>query len=251
MGLLLLRLSGPLQSWGDSSRFTVRSTAREPTKSGVVGLLAAAMGRPRDASMADLVALEMGVRIDQPGRLVRDFQTERSLDGRTVMPLSQRYYLSDAKFLVALGGPDELLACVRDAMLRPHWPLYLGRRSCPADLPIALDDIEVACSDVRDALARTSWVAAEWFKERCARSEDGFPDLEVACDARAGEPVEERMDVPLSFGRVRRYAPRPVFRGWVANPDFPDDEEARAGEGGSHPDATAEKLGAHDPMSFL
>ncbi|MDI9590259.1 MAG: type I-E CRISPR-associated protein Cas5/CasD [Acidobacteriota bacterium] len=251
MGILLLRLSGPLQSWGGSARFTVRSTEREPTKSGVIGLLAAAMGRPRDASVADLAALDMGVRIDQPGRLVRDFQTEKSLDGRIVMPLSQRYYLSDAKFLVALGGSDKLLACAHDALLRPQWPLYLGRRSCPIDLPIVLADTGESYTDVRNALGCIPWLASEWFKERCAQRGSGFPDLEVVCDALEGEPAEERMDVPLSFGRIRRYAPRRVFRGWVANPDTPDDGGARVCDDESHSGVFATSLGAHDPMSFL
>ena len=92
MAVLLLRLAGPLQSWGDSSRFVRRTTRREPTKSGIVGLLAAALGRSREESIDDLAQLEMGVRIDQKGRLTRDFQTERSLDGKKTMPLSHRYY---------------------------------------------------------------------------------------------------------------------------------------------------------------
>ena len=41
MSVLLLRLSGPMQSWGVQSRFTVRDTGLEPSKSGVVGLIAA------------------------------------------------------------------------------------------------------------------------------------------------------------------------------------------------------------------
>lgn len=44
MATLLLRLAAPLQSWGSDSKFETRKTGREPTKSGVVGLLAAALG---------------------------------------------------------------------------------------------------------------------------------------------------------------------------------------------------------------
>ena len=117
MSVLLLRLAGPLQAWGDSSRFVRRTTRTEPTKSGVVGLLAAALGRSREEPVDDLAQLELGVRADQPGTLLRDFQTERSLDGSKVMPLSQRYYLQDAAFLVALGGPRDLLVEL-DAALR-------------------------------------------------------------------------------------------------------------------------------------
>ena len=53
MSVLLLRLAGPMQSWGVESRFTVRDTGLEPSKSGVVGLLCAALGRRRDADIAD------------------------------------------------------------------------------------------------------------------------------------------------------------------------------------------------------
>ena len=44
MAVLMLRLAAPMQSWGTDSKFEVRKTNREPTKSGVVGLLAAALG---------------------------------------------------------------------------------------------------------------------------------------------------------------------------------------------------------------
>lgn len=47
MATLLLRLAAPLQSWGSDSKFETRKTDREPTKSGVVGLLAAALGLRR------------------------------------------------------------------------------------------------------------------------------------------------------------------------------------------------------------
>ena len=91
MSTLLLRLAGPLQSWGDSSRFTRRETRAEPTKSGVLGLLAAAQGRRRTDPILDLAALRFGVRIDQPGRLPAAFQPAiRWRDGQS-LPLSYRY----------------------------------------------------------------------------------------------------------------------------------------------------------------
>ena len=72
---LLLRLSGPMQSWGASSRFKQRATEQVPTKSGVLGLLAAAQGRQRTDDLQDLAALTFAVRVDQPGSLLRDYQT--------------------------------------------------------------------------------------------------------------------------------------------------------------------------------
>ncbi len=76
MTVLLLKLAGPLQSWGSESRFTERGTRHEPTKSGAIGLFAAALGRRRTDSVDDLASLEFGVRIDQPGSFEGDFQTE-------------------------------------------------------------------------------------------------------------------------------------------------------------------------------
>src|SRR5262245_45694114 len=82
MGTLLLRLAGPMQSWGTDSRFSVRDTGLEPSKSGVIGLLCAALGKPRveqpgdgQPTLAKLSALRMGVRVDREGVMRRDFHT--------------------------------------------------------------------------------------------------------------------------------------------------------------------------------
>lgn len=88
MTVLLLRLAGPLQAWGVKSRFTVRSTELAPTRSGIIGMLSTAIGRRRTDPIEDLLSLRFGVRKDQPGRVIRDFHTARSLDGKDSMPLS-------------------------------------------------------------------------------------------------------------------------------------------------------------------
>ena len=71
MATLLLRLQGPMQAWGVQSRFGVRDTGREPSKSGLIGLLCAALGREREAPLDDLASLNMGVRIDKPDQTVK------------------------------------------------------------------------------------------------------------------------------------------------------------------------------------
>lgn len=147
MPTLLFRLSGPMQSWGVSSRFDERDTGLEPSKSGVVGLLCAALGRDRAEPVADLAALRMGVRVDRPGVLRRDFQTATGVVvatgkpdlGRTVV--SPRYYLSDAVFLVGLEGMDRaLLEALGKALDAPVWPLCLGRKGFPPGEPVRLPD---------------------------------------------------------------------------------------------------------------
>ena len=101
MATLLLRLAAPLQSWGSDSKFETRKTDREPTKSGVVGLLAAALGLRRDDTegLARLNGLRFAVRADQEGSLLVDFHTAKSRDTSYV---TYRHYLQDAVFLAGI-----------------------------------------------------------------------------------------------------------------------------------------------------
>ena len=82
MTVLLLRLAGPLQAWGVKSKFSIRATELAPTKSGILGMLAAAVGRRRTDPVEDLLTLGFGVRKDQPGTVIRDLHTAHTLDGR-------------------------------------------------------------------------------------------------------------------------------------------------------------------------
>ncbi len=151
MATLLLRLQGPMQSWGTTSRFDERDTQLEPSKSGVLGLLCAALGRDRSEPVADLATLRMGVRCDREGSILRDYQTVGgSRDGRMKLltangdvkartVVSPRFYLADAAFLVGLEGEDRTLLVQAHAALRaPVWPLALGRKSFPPGCPVYL-----------------------------------------------------------------------------------------------------------------
>jgi CRISPR system Cascade subunit CasD len=134
MHTLLLRIAGPMQSWGTRSRFDERDSELEPSKSGMVGLLCAAMGIARQdtASTLALAALPMGVRVDREGRLRRDYQTAHSKSKRGIISTVQtvRYYLADAVFLVGFMGQDlELLQRLSQALQNPVWVLSLGRKS--------------------------------------------------------------------------------------------------------------------------
>ena len=251
MSVLLLRLAGPLQSWGDSSRFVRRETRNEPTKSGVIGLLAAAQGRTREDSIEDMLGLSFGVRVEQRGRVIRDLQTEKSLTRKRnsrqfdkVMPLTYRYYLADARFLVAIGAERPVLESLDAALQAPRWPLYLGRRACPPDFPLNLR-IHDEYDDVRQALEHERWYASEWYKRRY-----GYPDLDIACDAQDGEASSTQDDLPLSFSQTgRHYAGRAVYRYRIINPDKPvaDGPETDT-KTGTPP--SFESTGDDDPMSF-
>lgn len=159
---LLIQLGGtPLQSWGEHSAFTDRDTLGHPTRSGLIGMIASALGIPREQAVADspkasaaeaqfarLTRLRFTIRHDRPGVRLRDYHTvgggypahrtvptakgERRSPGKATI-LSSRHYLADAAFTVAITAPDDpdLTAECAQALATPHWPLHLGRRSCP------------------------------------------------------------------------------------------------------------------------
>ena len=131
---LFLRLEGPLQSWGERARWSVRDSAPEPTKSGVVGLLACTLGLKQDDELRTLSKrLRMGARCDQPGTPLKDYQTIRGPWGTQ---LSDRFYLCDAAFLVAVQSEDAaLIEQLAKAVQNPVWPIFLGRKSCPPTRP--------------------------------------------------------------------------------------------------------------------
>ncbi len=137
MSTLLLRFAGPLQAWGADSRFDVRRTNREPTKSGVIGLIASALGLRRDAPLDELNRLYFGVRVDREGVLLRDLHTVRKDKNTSYM--TTRYYLCDAVFLIGLHSDDEaLMQRLEHAVRNPAHPLFLGRRSCPPEGRVCL-----------------------------------------------------------------------------------------------------------------
>ncbi|MFE2373223.1 type I-E CRISPR-associated protein Cas5/CasD [Streptomyces sp. NPDC059398] len=225
MSVLLLRLVGPLQSWGAAARFARRSTENAPTKSGVVGLLAAALGRTRESDVSDLAALRFGVRIDQPGSRLRDFQTAHHADSGRAMPLSERFYLSDAAFVAGVEGEAALLQELHDALLTPRFLPYLGRRSCPPSRPITMGP--PLDTSLPEALRGAEWQASPWYIRQLERSTRSTPRTEVPetldllLDCPAGEtPDMSLRDSPVSFDqRHRRYelrgirseqAPRPL-----------------------------------------
>ena len=207
MSTLLLRLAGPLQSWGENSRFNYRKTRSEPTKSGVLGILAAALGRRRTDPLDDLLQLQFGVRCDQPGDIVRDFQTEIDWRNNKSFPLTYRDYLSDAVFVAALGGEQSFICDLQEALLQPAFPLYLGRRSCPPEPGLVLGISE---KDFVTVLKEEKIHANEKYLERLPE----VTRLEIVRDALPNEQTQEAIrDVPISFDmRYRQYGWRNVVR---------------------------------------
>lgn len=214
VSVLLLRLEGPLQAWSSQGKLGVRDTEREPTKSGVLGLIGAAMGMARDddAQLAELAALRMAVRVDRAGTLLHDYHTAGGgtfrgkaytvFDTKACVP-THRYYLQNASFVVAVEGYTTTLARAADALRSPRFPLFLGRKSCPPSVPVLIGIVE---SDMRLGLTVTP----------LADQPDAAP-YRIVLEADGGEG-DVRDDVPLSFAaEERRYGRRYVITDWIAD----------------------------------
>lgn len=224
MKTLLLYLSGPQQSWGSTSKFNTRDTERFPTYSGVLGMIACTMGIRRDETnkLKALTELKMSVRIDQPGDICRDWQVAHSqkveVDPRnknhsachrviseTDKPATyaaNRYYLSDAKFIVALTGEDALVDRVASAIKHPIWAPYLGRKAFTPDAPLFLDIVDG--DDILTIFGTLPWHASEKY-----RKYHHTLSLELWVDSRLmieAPPAASyvRKDMPISFSPSHR-----------------------------------------------
>lgn len=199
MPTLLMRLRAPMMSWGDHSQFGHRDSRREPTKSAVIGLLCAALGRPRWEPVTDLASVKMGVRVNKEGVLQKDYHTiqddmrDRQKANTT---LSERYYVADADYLVGLEGDAALLNQLDTALQAPYWQLYLGRKSFIPSHPVRVGIVE---QPLLQALNTAAY-------EHRGRKAPPFP-LRLVLEATDG--ADTRQDVPLDWQR-RRFGRRTV-----------------------------------------
>lgn len=225
MVTLLLRFAGPMQSWGTQSRFGERDTGLEPSKSGAIGLLCAALGRPRHESVDDLSAMHMGVRIDQEGVVKRDYHTL----GLTIRPdgkktgtvLSNRHYLADASFLVGFESDDlALLEQIQNAVDAPRWQIFFGRKSFVPGERIRLPDCDDYAGGFRplslyDALKTEPWRPSVVQQRKLDRQRDGDPKprLRLVIESEPEPGTERRFDQPAPGPAFlnRSYLPRYVI----------------------------------------
>lgn len=224
MPTLLLRLIGPMQSWGTTSRFDQRDTGKEPSKSGVIGLLAAALGIDREnwTDLEPLTHLSMGIRHDRSGVLKRDYQTAGCADSDAVIKangtlsddgvVSERFYLADAAFLVGLEGEERgLLERAHDKLKNPTWPLALGRKSYLPAEPIWIKE-GIQETSLLDTLKSYPWLGT------LRRWEEKPPEqLLVSLGSEDGSGVL-KMDQPLSSFAERRFGARFVRSEWIPFP---------------------------------
>ena len=194
--VLLIRLQAPMQAWGVQSHFEVRDTTRFPTRSGVIGLLCAALGKPRDADLHEFNPLRFGVRADHPGVILKDFQAAQevyiAVGGIAKNPsISTRYFLSDAAFLVGIEGEDpRQLEGYYAALQHPQWLLFLGRRAFPPSKPIWLrDGMKYECT-LEQALIDFPYLHTETTRSKTDQ-------LQLILEDRNGSIVHR--DRPVSF----------------------------------------------------
>ena len=229
--ILLMRLEGPLQSWGGRSRWDVRDTETEPTKSAIIGLLGCALGY----GMGDVrleteldAGFRFGVRVESPGSILKDYQTVSGFlptaDGRyrhsgisistsverlrsdpnatEATILSPRYYLEDAAFLVALeerpGQPDLARRCA-EALQHPKWPLFLGRKCCIPTRPIFEEWTDV--HDNLEALLKSHrWM---WMGARNERRDVAKASQNLWAFVEVDDVIEREPDTAVRQDAVR------------------------------------------------
>ncbi|MBA1262333.1 type I-E CRISPR-associated protein Cas5/CasD [Stutzerimonas stutzeri] len=172
---LLLRLYGPMASWGEIAVGESRHSAVHPSRSALLGLLGAALGIERSDEAGQQLLIQgyrFGIKLECPGSPLRDYHTVQSgvpprktrfrsrrqelAAAKVDTLLSTREYRCDSLALVAVEATSDAphdLPHVAEALRRPHFPLYLGRKSCPLALPLAPQVIGAAT--LREALDRS------------------------------------------------------------------------------------------------
>lgn len=170
MKLLILRLEAPLMKWGLRSLWNDRDTHIVPTKSGVIGLLACALGWGRsDKRIEELSsALTMGVRADRRGHLMTDLQIVSSNSNPYIKNLcdsrynprvgeggllTYRHYIQDASFTVALSGYAGILDNLAEALKNPVYSVYLGSKCCVPSRPV-FEALTSEYNSIEDAIMR-------------------------------------------------------------------------------------------------
>lgn len=225
-------LDAPLQAWGIDSRYQWRDTDAFPSKSGVLGLVAAALGLDKYAvderdQLAPLAGLRFSTvrlrtRREHLDTRLTDFHTigggwvqqwkadrgdlfaKRSVPAKAKdrspfgTVITHRAYLTDARFLAALRGDHALVDQVATALENPCWGIWFGRKCCIPASPL----LPTTSSDARTAFeALLARLPEAWRQHGLG---DGRTEEE---DAGSWYPN----DSPISFGS-RQFRSRPVKR---------------------------------------
>lgn len=203
MSTILLKFASPLQAWGTDSNFNIRHTDFHPSKSALIGMLGAAMGlrRDDDKEFQALNDLDFGVRVDQIGNMMSDYQIVRYGEKVGDVHLTHRYYLEDSIFLVALASSDEnLMENIEYALKHPYFQLFLGRKSVPINADYFLEKNN---KSPLENLKTYPWLASKWYRKKEPRNLSIFADVDLVGD-KAQNFGEMRKDRVVSFSRKDR-----------------------------------------------
>ncbi len=206
MKTILLKFAGPLQSWGTSSHFETRHTDFHPSKSALIGIIGAGLGyrRDEDEKIQKLNEIDFAVRIDQQGKLLRDYHTAKKYKSngnfdRTYV--TNRYYLEDAVFVVAISHKDEdFIKKIESALKYPYFQPFMGRRALPV---CAEYIIKTTDEGAIESLSNCEWKAAEWYKKKNANTS---VELEIYADSSLLKQSHKnlRKDRVRSFSQKER-----------------------------------------------
>ena len=198
-----------MQSWGTSSRFETRMSDYYPSKSGVIGIIAASLGyrREEDEKIQKLNDLNFAVRVDQEGVLKKDYHIARKVKPSGELErtyVTNRYYMEDAVFVVAISHEDEgWMDEILQALKYPYFQPFMGRRSCPLPGSFILTTSE---KGPIEALENLDWQAADWYKKK---NQNYRADIYADKDLLPENPHTIRNDRVVSFSqKERKFGPR-------------------------------------------
>lgn len=166
MKFLKLHLSGVLQYYASQNSATIRGNYRTelyPTRDAIIGLVGSALGIPRNDNQLKQLQNELTIKYQDLSKfpsVLTDFQTIKPLKSQNRFMNRQKpvnkfitagggtnsenilkkvQYLQDAEFNVFIGGQEELLKNIYDAIKNPVYALYLGKRSCIPNKPLVTE----------------------------------------------------------------------------------------------------------------
>ena len=230
MKFLALYLRAPFQSWGAASKFGDRGTLDAPTRSGLLGMIAAACGIDKNDEVRDrewlarASSLSFTVVSFRRGDRMTDYHTvgggfdESDPWRRRMIPtkaenakprgtdLTRRDYLTDSVFGVVLSGDDGMIAEIASGLANPVWGVWLGRKNCIPTEPILagmFESDEAAKNAINDRFRG----ALKRGKGKVAGLEGDSVAFSVV-EAAADEAEETILDVPVSFSRREFHARR-------------------------------------------
>lgn len=239
MKTILLKFAAPLQSWGTSSYFESRQTDLHPSKSGVLGLLAGSLGyrREDDEKIRALNDLDFGLRVDQGGRLLRDYQIAGKYKAKTGAfeknYVTNRYYLEDAIFLVGLSHEnDQWMEDLFHALKNPYFQPFLGRRSTPPNYDFILGLVD---QPLVEALKEYPWQARPGYK----RTMRDFHHLSIYVESHLvdSQDTKFRRDAIRSLSQKNRqftYRKEARITVLAIDQDMNTDHDPMAYLGGAH-----------------